>query len=200
LLSDLRRKTAEPIALASGTGVRTLQLLLSQHAWDSSLARKILQQHVAALLPSLPNVQIPIRVGFRRWNVEHAIPVSKQEIGLKHFEGQNYTALMRHLTMCVAMMVFGSEQAPPGAWGKNPEATTEQVCAGLVVVLRMWLERMRASSALSYTAEVIQYHQRCNRAARESRQRRNVGLPDNPQTRRRRRRRRHQSNATVNSS
>jgi hypothetical protein len=39
LLSDLKRKTAEPIALASGTGVRTMQLFLSQHGWDHACAR-----------------------------------------------------------------------------------------------------------------------------------------------------------------
>ena len=34
LLSDLQRKTAEPIALAAGTGVRSLQLFLTQHTAD----------------------------------------------------------------------------------------------------------------------------------------------------------------------
>src|SRR5262249_11825953 len=57
------------------------------------------------------SVELLIRVAFRRWNVEHAIRIAKQEIGLKHFEGQNYTALMRHLTMCLMMMVFVAEQA-----------------------------------------------------------------------------------------
>jgi hypothetical protein len=32
-------------------------------------------------------VELMIRVGFRRWTVEHAIRLGKQEIGLKHFEG-----------------------------------------------------------------------------------------------------------------
>jgi SRSO17 transposase len=59
------------------------------------------------------SVEMLIRVGFRRWNVEHAIRLGKQEIGLKHFEGQDYTALMRHLTLCVLMMGFVAEQA---AW------------------------------------------------------------------------------------
>jgi SRSO17 transposase len=59
------------------------------------------------------SVELLIRVGFRRWNVEHAIRLGKQEIGLKHFEGQDYTALMRHLTMCLLMMGFVAEQA---AW------------------------------------------------------------------------------------
>jgi SRSO17 transposase len=56
-------------------------------------------------------VELLIRVGFRRWNVEHAIRLGKQEIGLKHFEGQDYTALMRHLTLCLLMMGFVAEQA-----------------------------------------------------------------------------------------
>src|ERR1700684_2814360 len=34
LLSDLPRQTAEPIALASGTSVRTLQEFLRDHLWD----------------------------------------------------------------------------------------------------------------------------------------------------------------------
>ena len=57
------------------------------------------------------SVELLIRVGFRRWTVEHAIRLGKQEIGLKHFEGQDYTALMRHLTLCLVMMGFVAEQA-----------------------------------------------------------------------------------------
>jgi hypothetical protein len=55
LLSDLKRKTAEPIALAAGTGVRTMQLFLSQHGWDHDRARPLFQQHVAAVAPGLPD-------------------------------------------------------------------------------------------------------------------------------------------------
>jgi SRSO17 transposase len=55
LLSDLKRKTAEPIALASGTGVRTMQLFLTQHGWHDDRARQLLQQHVAAVVPGLPD-------------------------------------------------------------------------------------------------------------------------------------------------
>src|SRR3954454_451580 len=55
LLSDLERKTAEPIALASGTGVRTMQLFLSQHAWEHEQVRELFQQHVAGRLPALPD-------------------------------------------------------------------------------------------------------------------------------------------------
>src|SRR5262245_27849352 len=38
-----------------------------------------------------------LRVAFRRWHVGHAFRVSKGEIGFGHFEGRNYTALLRHL-------------------------------------------------------------------------------------------------------
>jgi SRSO17 transposase len=54
LLSDLPRKTAEPIALASGTAVRTLQEFLRDHAWSFRQARTTLQDHVAATLPAVP--------------------------------------------------------------------------------------------------------------------------------------------------
>lgn len=54
LLSDLPRKSAEPIALASGTAVRTLQEFLKDHAWSYRQVRDTLQEHVAATLADLP--------------------------------------------------------------------------------------------------------------------------------------------------
>jgi SRSO17 transposase len=47
-LSDLPRKSVEPIALAADVPVRTLQEFLSQHRWQEDLARDRLQQIVAA--------------------------------------------------------------------------------------------------------------------------------------------------------
>jgi SRSO17 transposase len=55
LLSDLPRKSVEPIALRAGTPVRTLQQFLKDHAWDFARVRGGLQGHVAALLPSVPD-------------------------------------------------------------------------------------------------------------------------------------------------
>jgi len=54
LLSDLPRKSAEPIALASGTAVRTPQEFLKGHAWSYRIARDTLWGHVAATLAGLP--------------------------------------------------------------------------------------------------------------------------------------------------
>jgi SRSO17 transposase len=53
LLSDLKRKTVEPIALRAGTAVRTLQEFLRDHVWSFEQVRDRLQAHVADLLPRL---------------------------------------------------------------------------------------------------------------------------------------------------
>src|SRR5580692_7633694 len=57
LLSDLERKTAEPIALKAGTPVRSLQEFLRDHVWDFAQVKQLLQEHSAELLqqPDEPN-------------------------------------------------------------------------------------------------------------------------------------------------
>src|SRR6186997_896558 len=52
LLSDLARKSIEPIALACGTAVRTLQEFLRDHVWDQFRMRDLLQQR-SPRLPAL---------------------------------------------------------------------------------------------------------------------------------------------------
>lgn len=54
LLSDLDRKSAEPIALAAGVAVRTLQEFLRDHVWSFEHARDVLQNDVLATLPRVP--------------------------------------------------------------------------------------------------------------------------------------------------
>jgi SRSO17 transposase len=51
LASDLPRKSVEPIALAAGATVRSLQLLLTQHDWDQqgvvdAMQRRIVERHL----------------------------------------------------------------------------------------------------------------------------------------------------------
>jgi SRSO17 transposase len=53
LLSDLPRKSVEPIALAAGCAVRTLQEFLTHHAWDhdallARLQRRVVAEHLPA--------------------------------------------------------------------------------------------------------------------------------------------------------
>jgi SRSO17 transposase len=54
LLSDLPRKSVEPIALRAGTPVRTLQQFLKDHVWDFARCRDQLQDHLADVLTSVP--------------------------------------------------------------------------------------------------------------------------------------------------
>src|SRR6476619_871792 len=54
LLSDLPRKSVEPIALAAGTAVRTLQELLDTARWAHAAARDTLQKHLGEALAALP--------------------------------------------------------------------------------------------------------------------------------------------------
>lgn len=55
LLSDLPRKSVEPMALASGTAVRTLQEFLVTACWDHLQAGDLLQQHLAEAVVALPD-------------------------------------------------------------------------------------------------------------------------------------------------
>ena len=54
LLSDLPRKSVEPIALACGTAVRTLQEFLVTADWEHETARETFQRRVAEVLDALP--------------------------------------------------------------------------------------------------------------------------------------------------
>src|SRR5437868_11294671 len=49
LLADLKRKSIEPIALAAGVAVRTLQEFLSAFEWDHDRVDKLMQQRVMDL-------------------------------------------------------------------------------------------------------------------------------------------------------
>jgi len=59
LLSDLPRKSVEPIALAGGTAVRTLQEFLTHHVWDHDRLRDRLQRRVVRDHLPAPGVSCP---------------------------------------------------------------------------------------------------------------------------------------------
>ena len=58
LLSDLTRKSVEPIALACGTAVRTLQEFLTTADWQHEHAREKLQTRIAEVLEELPDDEL----------------------------------------------------------------------------------------------------------------------------------------------
>jgi len=47
-----------------------------------------------------------LAVAFRRWTVEHAFRLGKQEAGLMHFEGRDYLGLIRHLVLALVVLGF----------------------------------------------------------------------------------------------
>jgi SRSO17 transposase len=59
--------------------------------------------------PAATKLERLVRVAFRRWNVEHGIRLAKSEIGFTHYEGRDYTALLRHQTLCLLMLSFVAE-------------------------------------------------------------------------------------------
>jgi SRSO17 transposase len=74
-----------------------------------------------------------VRVGFRRWHVEHSFRVAKSELGFTHFEGRSYTALMRHLSLCLVAMGFVAEQTQRlrgEKSGANPGASVPGAAGG----------------------------------------------------------------------
>ena len=60
--------------------------------------------------PPKTALKLLVRVAFQRWNVEHTFRVAKSEIGFTHYEGRTYRGLMRHMTLCMVVMLFLAEQ------------------------------------------------------------------------------------------
>jgi SRSO17 transposase len=60
-----------------------------------------------------------LRVGFTRYNVEHAFRVAKTELGFSHYEGRSYVGLMRHLTLCLVTQGFVAKEAARLRGGKT---------------------------------------------------------------------------------
>ena len=75
LLSDLPRKTVEPIALEAGTAVRTLQEFLTTARWDHDHMRNLLQRHLAQAISDVPadtlgTVGVLDETSCRKWGDE----------------------------------------------------------------------------------------------------------------------------------
>jgi SRSO17 transposase len=85
LLSDLPRKSVEPIALAAGTAVRTLQEFLVTARWDHDAARDTLQTHLGEVIAGLPadglgTVGVIDETSCRKWG-DHTPGVQRQYLG-----------------------------------------------------------------------------------------------------------------------
>src|SRR6195952_5410906 len=85
LLSDLPRKSIEPIALAAGTAVRTLQEFLVTSDWEYASARDTLQKHLGSVIADLSadplgTVGVIDETSCRKWG-DHTPGVQRQYLG-----------------------------------------------------------------------------------------------------------------------
>src|SRR5438552_11438030 len=85
LLSDLPRKSIEPIALAAGTAVRTLQEFAVTSNWEHASARDTLQKHLGSVLADLPadplgTVGVIDETSCRKWG-DQTPGVQRQYLG-----------------------------------------------------------------------------------------------------------------------
>jgi SRSO17 transposase len=85
LLSDLPRKSVEPIALEAGTAVRTLQEFLVTARWDHDAARTKLQRDLAAVVAEIPadgvgTVGVIDETSCQKWGA-HTPGVQRQYLG-----------------------------------------------------------------------------------------------------------------------
>jgi len=117
-------------------------------------------------------LEVMVRVAFRRAAVEQALEVQKGEVGFGHFEGRNYTGLLRHLTLCMLVGLFASEQAARAQKGGAPGATVKQVCRALGALCRLWLGQKLGLAVVEALVVTIAYHQVRNEAARRSHKKR----------------------------
>jgi SRSO17 transposase len=79
-----------------------------------------------------------LAVAFRRWTVEHSFRLGKQEAGLLHYEGRDYTGLVRHLILALVVLGFvathterlrGEKSAGDG--GAGMPGAQPAVCGGV---------------------------------------------------------------------
>jgi SRSO17 transposase len=59
--------------------------------------------------PSVPVARL-LAVAFCRWTVEHGFRLAKQEAGLMHYEGRDYTGRIRHLMLALVVLGFVATQ------------------------------------------------------------------------------------------
>jgi SRSO17 transposase len=88
------------LSSASGWSAGTYGLIWASN--DATGEEKFFLSHAPLDTP----VETLVRVGFRRAVVEHTFRVCKSELGFTHFEGRNYVALMRHLSLCLVALTF----------------------------------------------------------------------------------------------
>lgn len=123
-LSDLSRKSVEPIALAADVPVRTLQEFLSQHRWQEDRARDRLQQIVAAEHASPHAVGIIDETSFVKQGVKTP-GVQRQYLGTVGKQQNGIVTVHLAYAADDFHCLLDGELFLPESWARDPERCAE---------------------------------------------------------------------------
>src|SRR4051812_23747247 len=123
LLSDLPRKSVEPIALAAGTAVRALQEFLVAARWDHASARDTLQAHLAGALADLPAdalgaVGVIDETSCRKWG-DHTPGVQRQYLGCVGKIDNGIVTVHRGVVKGTFQALLDADLYLPKAWADD---------------------------------------------------------------------------------
>jgi SRSO17 transposase len=123
LLSDLPRKSIEPIALEAGTAVRTLQEFLVTARWDHDRTRDTLQRHVAGVLADLPadplgTVGVIDETSCRKWGT-HTPGVQRQYLGCVGKIDSGIVTVHLAVARGTFQALLDADLFLPEAWGED---------------------------------------------------------------------------------
>src|SRR4051794_25231735 len=151
LLSDLPRKSVEPIALAAGCAVRTLQEFLTHHAWDEGRMRDEVQRRVARDHLPAPGGRPVGGVGVVGWVDETGVAkkgdktpgVQRQYCGATG-KVDNCIVTVHLACRCgdFAALLDRDLFLPEGTWDAGPDAKDRREAAHLpdaVIYTSKWL-------------------------------------------------------------
>jgi SRSO17 transposase len=92
------------LRLGKGWSARPYRLLLAYNARTGEL------KYLVSNAPAEVGLEVLVRVGFCRAAVEQCFEAQKGELGFGHYEGRNYTGLLRHLALCCLAGLFAAER------------------------------------------------------------------------------------------
>jgi SRSO17 transposase len=129
LMSDLPRKSIEPIALAAGTAVRTLQEFLVTTRWDFASARDTLQKHICAVIADLPTdplgtVGVIDETSCRKWG-DHTPGVQRQYLGCVGKVDNGIVTVHIGVTKGTFQALLDADLFLPKAWAADRDRCRE---------------------------------------------------------------------------